>query len=66
MTPEGIDQAVLYPPHGLFVVAQDDLDPKFAAAILRAYNNWLYDFCNYAPGKFFGATMVRCSVSMKR
>lgn len=58
MTREGIDQAVLYPTQGLFAVAQDDLDPKFAAAISRAYNNWLYDFCNYAPGKFFGAAMV--------
>jgi predicted TIM-barrel fold metal-dependent hydrolase len=38
---EDIDQAVLFPTQGLFAVAQDDLDPKFATAISRAYNNWL-------------------------
>ena len=58
MTREGIDQAVLYPTQGLFALAQDDLEPKFAAAIARAYNNWLSDFCGHAPGTFFGAAMI--------
>lgn len=45
---EGIDVAVLYPSRGLFVLGLDvatsggdGLDPSFAAAIARAYNDWL-------------------------
>src|SRR5262249_12373705 len=41
MDTEGIDVAVVYPSRGLFAQALDDLDPAFAAAIARAYNNWL-------------------------
>ena len=52
MDKEGIDVALLYPSRGLFVLGYDHsaiegaegLDPKFAAAIARAYNDWLYDF----------------------
>src|SRR5262249_49856672 len=45
MDTEGIDVAVVYPSRGLFAQALDDLDPAFAAAIARAYNNWLHDYC---------------------
>jgi predicted TIM-barrel fold metal-dependent hydrolase len=34
------------------------LDPQFAAALARAYNNWLYDFCQADPGKMIGAGMI--------
>jgi predicted TIM-barrel fold metal-dependent hydrolase len=52
MDKEGIDVALLYPSRGLFVLGFDHkdvaekqgLDPKFAAAIARAYNDWLHDF----------------------
>src|SRR6185369_8298993 len=39
MDNEGIDVAVLYPTRGLRAMVDDRLDPPFAAAIGRAYND---------------------------
>jgi predicted TIM-barrel fold metal-dependent hydrolase len=66
MDAEGLDLAVMFPTRGLFVlgldtpqmVGSDGLEPPFAAAIARAYNDWLADFCKPYPGRFFGAGMV--------
>ena len=58
MDQEGLDIAVLYPSRGLFALAVDGMDPQLAVAIARAYNNWMYDFCSYAPDRIFGAVMV--------
>jgi predicted TIM-barrel fold metal-dependent hydrolase len=66
MDAEGLDMAVLYPSRGLFVlgldsveqVGPDGLEPEFATAIARAYNNWMKDFCDVAPTRMFGAGMV--------
>jgi len=63
---EGLDLAVLFPSRGLFVlgldspqvVGVDGLEPDFAAAIARAYNDWLHDFCAARPDRLFGAAMV--------
>ncbi|HLN99540.1 MAG TPA: hypothetical protein VK208_13855, partial [Pyrinomonadaceae bacterium] len=41
MDTEGIDVAVLYPTRGLRALVVEDMDAEFAAAIARAYNNWL-------------------------
>ena len=57
MDAEGLDMAVLYPSRGLFVlgldsveqVGPDGLEPEYATAIARAYNNWMKDFCDVAP-----------------
>ncbi len=66
MDAEGLDLAVLFPSRGLFVlgldtpqmVGVDGLEPDFAAAIARGYNDWLADFCRQYPDRFFGAAMV--------
>jgi uncharacterized protein len=66
MDREGVDLAVLFPTRGLFVLALDSvqaigpdgLEPEFAAAIARAYNDWLHDFAKGAPERLFGAGMV--------
>jgi predicted TIM-barrel fold metal-dependent hydrolase len=58
MDTEGIDVAVVYPSRGLFAQAVDDLDPAFAAAIARAYNDWLHDHCQADPKRLLGAAMV--------
>lgn len=66
MKKEGLDLAVLFPTRGLFVlgldtpqmVGADGLEPPLAAAIARAYNDWLRDFCSAHPDRFFGAAMV--------
>ncbi len=55
---EGIDVAVLFPTRGLYALARDDLDPDLAAAIARAYNDWLADFCSTDPTRLLGAAMV--------
>ncbi len=66
MDAEGLDLAVLFPSRGLFVLGldtvermgTDGLEPDFASAIARAYNDWLHDFCEHAPDRMFGAAMV--------
>ena len=55
---EGIDVAVLYPTRGLRALVDDDMDSEFAAAMARAYNDWLYDFCRKDPGRLIGAGMI--------
>src|SRR2546428_13925302 len=49
MDQEGIDVAVLFPSRGLFALAVDGMDPELAAAIARAYNEWLAHFCAENP-----------------
>src|SRR5262249_5290052 len=53
---EGIDVAVVYPSRGLFALTIPDMEPRLAAAIARAYNDWLHDFCqeNPAPSRRSG------------
>ncbi len=66
MDAEGLDVAVLFPSRGLFVLGLDTpgvmgidgLEPYLAAAIARAYNDWLADFCRTAPERMLGAAMV--------
>jgi predicted TIM-barrel fold metal-dependent hydrolase len=66
MDREGVDLAVLYPSRGLFVlcldstqqIGADGLEPDFAAAIARAYNDWLHDFCQHDPERLHGCAMV--------
>jgi predicted TIM-barrel fold metal-dependent hydrolase len=58
MDREGIDAAVLFPTRGLNVLTRPDRDPRFAAAIARAYNDWLHDFCQQDPTRLLGAGMV--------
>jgi len=58
MDQEGIDVGVVYPTRGLFAQGIDGMAPKLAAAIARAYNNWLYDFCAVNPQRLIGAGMI--------
>ena len=66
MDAEGLDMAVLFPSRGLFVlgldsvdmIGPDGLEPEYASAIARAYNDWLADFCGHAPDRMYGAAMV--------
>jgi predicted TIM-barrel fold metal-dependent hydrolase len=58
MDTEGIDVAVLYPTRGLQVLSEPNMEPAFAAALARAYNDWLYDFCEKNPARLFGAGMI--------
>lgn len=58
MDTEGIDVAVLFPTRGLGVLTYPDQEPRFAAALARAYNDWLHDFCKANPNRLFGAGMI--------
>ena len=58
MDVEGLDIAVLFPSRGLSVLTLPDLEPRFAAAIARAYNDWMYDFCQGDPARLLGAGMI--------
>jgi predicted TIM-barrel fold metal-dependent hydrolase len=58
MAEEGIDLAILYPSRGLNVLSVPDLDRAFAAALARAYNDWLYEFCQTDPTRLVGAGMI--------
>ncbi len=41
----GIEKCVIYPSYFLWAPWIQHLDARFAAALARAYNDWLYDFC---------------------
>lgn len=54
---DGIDAVILYPSMGLFSGSVDD--PKFAAALCRAYNIWLAEeYCSPYPDRLFGVAML--------
>ena len=55
---EGVDVAVLYPTRGSIALAEPNMEPRLAAAIAPAYNNWLYEFCSEDPQRLFGAAMI--------
>src|SRR4029450_4564933 len=55
---EGIDVAVVYPSRGLFALTIPDMDPPLAAAMARAYNDWLHEFCQENSERLIGAGMI--------
>ncbi len=58
MDEEGIDVAVIYPSRGLFALTIPGMDPGLAAAISRANNDWLYDFCASDRNRIIGVGMI--------
>src|SRR6059036_1194688 len=56
MDADGIDAAFLYPSLGLFAGAVEN--PGLAAAMCRAYNRWLADYCKPYPDRLFGMAML--------
>jgi predicted TIM-barrel fold metal-dependent hydrolase len=53
---EGIDAAVLYPSFGLMFGLYDD--PKVAAALCAASNDWLASYCATDPGRLIGVALL--------
>ena len=58
MDVEGVAVAVVFPTLARGHVTLDDLDPEYAAAICRAYNNYLADFCKENPDRLKGAALI--------
>lgn len=56
MDADGIDAAFLYPSLGLFTGAVEA--PDLSAAMCRAYNRWLVDYCKPYPDRLFGVAML--------
>src|SRR5262249_13140403 len=52
----GTDAAFLYPSVGLFAGAVHA--PDLSAALCRAYNRWLADYCRPYPDRLFGVAML--------
>ena len=58
MEKEGLDQVAVFPTHGLHIIDTETMEPKLAAAIARAYNDWLHDFCSADRERILGVAMV--------
>ena len=59
MDKEGLDLAILFPTAGMYATAFTHMDARFAAAVCRAYNDWLHDYIQAAdPKRLFGAACV--------
>ncbi len=56
MDAEGIDVAVLFPSVSFFFPEMEDV--RLQAALCRAYNNWLADYCAAAPERLIGVAML--------
>ena len=46
MDREGIDVSIVFRTLGSHLVGVDGLDPELSAAVCRAFNNWLADYCS--------------------
>ena len=51
MDREGIDLSIVFRTRGAHLIALDGLDPDLSAAICRAFNNWLSEFCATDPAR---------------
>ena len=58
MDREGVDVSVLFPTLGLYIMWRDNLDPELSAAICRAYNTWLADYCSYDKRRLYGVALI--------
>src|SRR5438094_568460 len=56
MDSEGIDLAVLFPSVAFYL--PETSDAALTAALCRAYNDWLADYCRAAPSRLFGVAML--------
>jgi predicted TIM-barrel fold metal-dependent hydrolase len=56
MDEENVRMVLLYPTIGLRFTALDD--GKLAAALCRAYNKWLADYCSAYPDRLFGVATI--------
>lgn len=54
----GIDVAVLYPTYASYVIGVDFIEPELGAALARAYNDWLHDFCAPDRARLLGMGLI--------
>jgi uncharacterized protein len=58
MDREGVDVGVLFPTSGLGFCWFEDQEADVSAALCRAYNDWLADYCSYAPERMLGMAIL--------
>jgi len=58
MDVEGIDVSIVFRTHASHVTGIDGLDPQLSAAVCRAYNNWLRDYCNVDSARLKPAAVL--------
>lgn len=58
MDREGVDVAVHFPSYGLSMVWTNDIDEALGAAVCRAYNSWIADYCSFAPERLKAVALV--------
>jgi hypothetical protein len=58
MDREGVDVAVLFPTLGLYIIWDDEIEPGISAAICRAYNNWLAEYCSHDRARLKGVALI--------
>ena len=62
MDADGIDAAVLYPSQALFFGPSDPIealhDVDFVTDCIRAYNDWVAEYCSASPTRLFGMAGV--------
>lgn len=58
MDKEGVDVAILFPSAGLSVIWGDHVAPVLAAALCRAYNNWLAEYCRADANRLKGLALI--------
>src|SRR6266536_509072 len=52
MDRDGIERGMLFPSAGLYLTSVEE--EAYAAALCRAYNNWLYDYCSSDRKRLMG------------
>jgi predicted TIM-barrel fold metal-dependent hydrolase len=57
---DGVDAEVLFPTPRLAHVIFAQADADYHTALIRAYNDWLADYCEYDTSKFRGMAMLPC------
>src|SRR5262249_9420852 len=56
---DGVDAEVLYPtPRLSYATLWDRSDPDFQVELVRAYNNWLSEYCALAPDRLLGLAEI--------
>jgi len=58
MDVEGIDVAILFRTWASHAINIDGLEPALAAAMSRAWNRWITDFCGESPGRLKPSALV--------
>lgn len=58
MDRENIDTAVLFTSLGLYATYRNDMGGDLAAAMSRAYNNWLHEYCSLDTKRLKGVCLL--------